>query len=96
MSQIFSSYFILYNEANVKDLNGIKIHLFTVDIPVNLLYSKDKFFAGAGPDFRFGMSGNYKYSGKKYSLYDSKKNGLSARAVVNLLDDAEYSRIVIS
>lgn len=62
--------------AKVSDLNGINIHLWTIDLPVTALYSRGKFFGGIGPNFSFGLSGHYKYRDDKYNLYKEDNNGL--------------------
>lgn len=37
-----------------------KTQLFTIDVPLNLLYHHGGFFAGAGPNFSYGISGKLK------------------------------------
>ncbi len=61
--------------AKVTDLGGIKISLLMLDIPVMALYEKNNFFGGIGPSFNIGLTGNYKYQGNKYNLFDKDNNG---------------------
>ncbi|RYY52568.1 MAG: PorT family protein [Chitinophagaceae bacterium] len=60
--------------AKIKDLNGITINMLTLDIPVLAVYHKDKFFAGLGPDFNFGLTGKFKYRDSRYDLFDKESD----------------------
>lgn len=61
--------------AKVSDLNGIKISLLALDIPVIALYKKNNFFGGIGPALNIGLFGNYSFQREKYSLFDQNNEG---------------------
>jgi hypothetical protein len=48
-----------------------KINMFYIDVPVNLLYTHNGFFIGAGPNFSYGVSGTIKWqNGQKFDIFN--------------------------
>ncbi|HEY8388998.1 MAG TPA: porin family protein [Parasegetibacter sp.] len=67
--------FLSFKRAKVEDVGGLKVRLITLDLPLNVVYRKDKFFGGLGPNLSFGLSGNYIYNKDKYDVYDKDNTG---------------------
>lgn len=48
-----------------------------IDVPVNLLYTTNGFFIGAGPNFSYGLSGKIDFDDEEVDLYDQEEAGSS-------------------
>ena len=55
---------LLFQMKSVKPNDDATISLYTVDLPINFLYKTGGFFAGAGPNFSFGLSAKSKEDGE--------------------------------
>jgi hypothetical protein len=56
-------------------IEGLKINTFYIDLPVNFLYTNNGFFAGAGPNFSYGVSGTAKAEDEKVDIFDQEEAG---------------------
>ncbi len=45
------------------------VNIYSIELPVNLLYKTNGFFAGAGPNFGYGISAKVKGDGETVDLY---------------------------
>jgi len=54
-----------------------KISTFHIDVPVNLLYTTNGFFIGAGPNFSYGLSGKIEFDDEELDVYDQEEAGFS-------------------
>lgn len=52
-----------------------KINLYSIELPINILYKTNGFFAGAGPNFGYGISSKIKVNGETYDLFDEEDAG---------------------
>lgn len=51
------------------------INVYSIELPINLLYKTNGFFAGAGPNLGYGISGKVKVNNRTYDLFDKDDAG---------------------
>lgn len=56
-------------------LQGLKISTMHVDLPINFLYTSNGFFAGAGPNISYALSGKLKTDDEDIDIYDQDEAG---------------------
>jgi hypothetical protein len=54
---------LLFVSKGIKLSDETSINMFTVDLPINLLYRNNGFFIGAGPNLSYGIAGKIKQDG---------------------------------
>lgn len=70
---------LLFNSKSVAGSKNDRLNMYAIDLPVNILYKHQGFFAGIGPNFSYGISAKSKSEGessqdwyKKYEIGDKK------------------------
>lgn len=60
---------ILLSSKSVKIIDDIKFDFMNIDLPLNFLFIEGGFFAGAGPNFSYGIKGESDYKGVNSDFY---------------------------
>ncbi|RYY45375.1 MAG: PorT family protein [Chitinophagaceae bacterium] len=61
---------LLFQMKSVKPNDDFSIKLYTVDLPINLLYKTNGFFVGGGPNLSFGLSAKSDDGTDEEDLYE--------------------------
>ena len=56
----FQPNLLFFMKNGYVSLGSSKSNIFTIDIPLNFVYTEGGFFVGAGPNFSYGISGKLK------------------------------------
>ncbi len=51
------------------------INIYSIELPLNVLYKNNGFFAGAGPNFGYGISAKVKPEDQTFDLFDKEEAG---------------------
>lgn len=72
---------LLFNSKSVSSSKSGKLNMYAIDLPVNILYTHQGFFAGIGPNFSYGLSAKSKSgsnSSDMYKKYDVGNESVSS------------------
>jgi hypothetical protein len=62
---------LLFNMKSTKTSTINEFPLYTIDLPINLLYKANGFFAGVGPNLSYGISAKQKTDQGEDDLYEA-------------------------
>lgn len=66
---------LLFNSKSVADSKDSKLNMYAIDLPLNLLYKHQGFFAGIGPNFSYGISAKSKTGSTDQDFYKKYEVG---------------------
>ncbi len=56
-------------------MSPYNINIYSIELPINLLYKTNGFFAGAGPNLGYGISGKVKVNNRTFDVFDEEEAG---------------------